>query len=123
MAGIINVPTSFDTMQLKGICPYGPSKAAAEAHTVIMSRDLAGSGVSANVLIPGGPADTRMISDSVMWPDRKALIQPRKMIAPVVWLASDQSEGVSGRRFIANLWNESLAAAAAAVLASAPAGW
>jgi len=120
---IINVTTSFNTMLMKGFCPYGPSKAAAEANTAIMSRDLAGSGVSANVLIPGGPAETRMITDSVMWPDRKMLVQPRKMIAPVVWLASDQSDGVSGRRFSADLWNDSLAAAAAAVLASAPAGW
>ncbi len=120
---IINVTTSFATMQLKGFCPYGPSTAAAVAATVILSRDLAGSGVSANVLIPGGAADTRMISDSVAWPDRSVLIKPRKMRAPVVWLASNQSDGISGRRFIADLWNESLAPAAAALLASGPAGW
>jgi hypothetical protein len=35
-----------------GFCPYGPSKAAAEANTVIMSRDLNKTGLIANVLIP-----------------------------------------------------------------------
>lgn len=120
---IINVTTSFPTMLISGFCPYGPSKAAAEANTVIMSNDLAGSGVSANVLIPGGPAATRMVTDSVKWPDRKALVQPHKLVAPVVWLASDDSDGVNGRRFIADLWNETISTAAAAVLASAPAGW
>ena len=120
---IVNVTTSFVTMQLKGFCPYGPSKAAAEAATVIMARDLEATGVTANVLVPGGAADTRMISDDIAWPDRSVLIQPRKMMAPAVWLASDESDGVTGQRFIGNLWNESLAPAAAAVLASAPAGW
>ncbi len=120
---IINLTTSFYTMQMAGFCPYGPSKAAAEANTVIMSRDLANTGVTANVLIPGGPANTGMVTDELMWPDRSKLVQPRQMIAPVVWLASDQSTGVTGRRFIAQSWDESLSAAAAATLAGAPAGW
>ena len=53
-----------------------------------MSRDLAGTGVSANVLIPGGPANTPMVSDDLMWPDRSKLVQPPQMIAPVVWLGT-----------------------------------
>jgi len=120
---IINVTTSFFTMQLAGFCPYGPSKAAAEANTVIMSRDLDKTGVTANVLIPGGPANTAMVTDDVMWPDRSKLVQPPQMVAPLVWLASDQSNGITGRRFIAQMWNESLSTSAAAALAGAAAGW
>ncbi|MSQ70400.1 MAG: SDR family oxidoreductase [Betaproteobacteria bacterium] len=120
---IINITTSFFTMHMVGFSPYGPSKAAAEANTVIMSRDLAKTGVTANVLIPGGPANTGMVTDDLMWPDRSKLVQPPQMIAPVVWLASDQSNGVTGRRFIAQLWDASLGTAAAATLAGAPAGW
>ena len=120
---IINVTTSYFTMQLPGFCPYGPSKAACEANTVIMSQDMAGTGVTANVLIPGGPADTAMVTDDQMWPDRSKLVQPQKMVAPLLWLASEQSNGVSARRFIAQLWNESIDAGAAATLAGAAAGF
>lgn len=120
---IINVTTSFVTMQLPGFTPYGPSKAAAEAHTVIMAKNLEGTGVTANVLVPGGAANTRMISDTKQFPDRAALVQPHKMIAPAVWLASSQSDGVTNRRFVAKLWDESIKPAEAALAASAPAGW
>ncbi len=120
---IINVTTSYFTMQLPGFCPYGPSKAACEANTVIMSQDMAGTGVTANVLIPGGPADTAMVTDDRMWPDRSKLVQPGKMVAPLLWLASDLSDGVTGRRFIAQLWNEAIDPGAAASIAGAAAGF
>jgi NAD(P)-dependent dehydrogenase (short-subunit alcohol dehydrogenase family) len=68
----------FGAMVLPGIAPYGPSKAAAEAATSIMAKDLAGTGVTANVLIPGGAADTRMVTDDRSFPDRTKLVQPAK---------------------------------------------
>ncbi len=120
---IINITTSFGTMVMAGFTPYGPSKAAAEATTSIMAKDLTGTGVTANVLIPGGPADTRMVTDARSFPDRSKLVQPAKMVAPLVWLVSDESNGVTGRRFIAQSWDESLPAAAAAALASGPVAW
>ena len=120
---IINITTSFGTMVLPGFTPYGPSKAAAEATTSIMAKDLAGSGVTANVLIPGGAADTRMVTDDRSFPDRTKLVQPAKMVAPLVWLVSDESNGVTGRRFIAQIWDESLPAGAAAAIASGPVAW
>jgi 3-oxoacyl-[acyl-carrier protein] reductase len=55
---IVNVTTSFDTMLEEGFSPYGPSKAALEAQSAIWAKDLAGTGVSLNILIPGGAADT-----------------------------------------------------------------
>ena len=119
---IVNVTTSYGTMLLPGFTPYGPSKAAAEATTCIMSKDLAGTGVTANVLIPGGAADTRMITDHAAF-DKAKLVKPSKMIAPIVWLASDDSNGVTGRRFIAQLWDETLPASAAAAVASGPVAW
>lgn len=120
---IVNVTTSIGIMMQSGYTPYGPSKAAAEAHSVIMARDLEGTGVTVNVLVPGGAANTRMIPDSGLYPDRAALVQPLKMVAPAVWIASSASDGVTGRRFVAQKWDEALAPAAAAAAASAPAGW
>ena len=55
---IINVTTSFDTMLAAGLSAYGASKAALEASCVSWSKDLEGTGVTVNVLVPGGPTDT-----------------------------------------------------------------
>ena len=113
---IVNITTALDAMYVPGMGAYGPSKAALEAHTAIMAKDLEGTGVTANVLIPGGPANTRMISQATGIP-RDALIQPEDMQAPAVWLASDESDGHNGKRFIAALWDQGLDKA------SAPCAW
>ena len=42
---------------------YGPSKAALEGLRAIMAKDLDGTGVTVNVLVPGGVTNTPMISD------------------------------------------------------------
>ena len=119
---IINVTTSLDTMIRAGFAPYGPSKAASEAHVAIMAEDLAGTGVTANVLVPGGPVNTRMVpAQSVA--NRAALIQPEVMVPPLLWLASPESDGVTGRRFIAALWDRTLPPAHAAEKAGAAAAW
>ncbi len=113
---IINITTALDAMYLPGMGGYGPSKAALEAHTAIMASDLEGTGVTANVLIPGGPANTRMIPNATGIP-REALIQPEDMQAPAIWLASEDSDGHNGKRFIAGHWAQGLKEA------SAPCAW
>jgi NAD(P)-dependent dehydrogenase (short-subunit alcohol dehydrogenase family) len=119
---IINVTTSLDTMIRAGFAPYGPSKAANEAHVAIMAQDLAGTGVTANVLVPGGPVNTRMVPAASV-ANRASLIQPDVMAAPLLWLASPSSDGVTGRRFIAALWDSTLPPAQAAEKAGAAAAW
>lgn len=49
---IVNVTTSLDTMYLAGAGAYGPTKAALESHTLIMSRDLDGTGCQPTFLSP-----------------------------------------------------------------------
>lgn len=119
---IVNVTTSLNTMYRAGAGAYGPSKAALEAHTHIMAHDLDGTGVTANVLIPGGPVNTRMIPVA-SGVDRAQLIQPRVMRDPVVWLCSDDSDGVSGMRFIALRWDASLPRDERIEAAGAPVAW
>jgi 3-oxoacyl-[acyl-carrier protein] reductase len=119
---IINVTTSYTTMMLDGFSPYGPSKAALEAATVIWAKDLAGTGVTANVLMPGGAGNTRMVP-ATEYADRSKLVQPEMMMAPIAWLMSAQSDGVTGRRFNASLWDPKLPAAAAAAMSGTAAGW
>jgi len=60
---IINVTTSLGTMLNSGSPTYGPSKAALEALSAIMAKDLEGTGVTVNVLAPGGITNTPMVSD------------------------------------------------------------
>lgn len=117
---IVNITTSFATMLRE--TPYGPAKAGLEAATSIWAKDLAGTGVTANVLIPGGAANTPMVSVEVE-PDRAKLIQPDVMRAPIQWLMSRRSDGVTGKRFIGKDWDARLDADAAAALAINPAAW
>lgn len=119
---IINVTTSLDTMYRGGIQPYGGSKAANEAHLLAFAQELAGTGVTANVLVPGGAANTRMVSPA-QEPDRSKLIAPEVMIAPLVWLCSNESDKVTGQRFIGARWDKHLPPAEAAKRAGAPAAW
>ena len=59
---IIGVTTSLDTMYRQNGSPYGPSKAGHEALIATMARELEGTGVTANVLVPGGPTNTNIIA-------------------------------------------------------------
>ena len=120
---IINVTTSLDTMTRPGMGAYGPAKACAEAFTASLAGDLEGTGVSANVLIPGGRADTRMIPSDGEFTDRTRLVQREVMAAPVVWLASDASDGVNNMRFRAGLFDPAVAPERAAEAAGAPVAW
>jgi NAD(P)-dependent dehydrogenase (short-subunit alcohol dehydrogenase family) len=118
---IVNVTTSLGTMLNAGSPTYGPSKAALEALSAIMAKDLDGTGVTVNVLVPGGVTNTPMISDEAGF-DRAKLIQPQVMAPPLVWLVSDAAGRVTGRRFLAVHWDTSLPEEAAEK-AGAPVAW
>ena len=119
---VVSVTTSLSTMIRKGNCPYGPSKAAHEALASIMAGDLESSGVTVNVLVPGGAADTALVPDGAGIV-RSKLVKPAVMGPPIVWLASRESDGVTARRFIAKDWDTSLPAEEASRLCSAPIAW
>jgi hypothetical protein len=85
---IVNVTTSLGTMLNAGSPTYGPSKAALEALSAIMAKDLDGTGVTVNVLVPGGITNTPMVSDEAGF-ERAKLIQPEVMVPPLLWLVSD----------------------------------
>jgi NAD(P)-dependent dehydrogenase (short-subunit alcohol dehydrogenase family) len=119
---IINVTTSLGTMLREGYCPYGPTKAAAEGLSAVMASDLNGSGVTVNVLIPGGIVNTPMIPGEAPFL-REALIQPEAMLQPLYWLCSSEANEVTGLRFLANRWDDRLHGEEAAKLAGAPIGW
>jgi NAD(P)-dependent dehydrogenase (short-subunit alcohol dehydrogenase family) len=119
---IVNVTTSLGTMLNAGSPTYGPSKAALEALSAIMAKDLDSTGVTVNVLVPGGITNTPMISDEAGF-DRDRLIQPEVMAPPLVWLVSDAAGHVTGRRFLAVHWDPGLPPEQAAEKAGAPVAW
>lgn len=102
---IVNISTSLQTMVRAGYSPYGPSKAALEAMSRIWAEDLAGTGVTVNVLLPGGATDTALLPDG---PGKRGadghLLSPALMRAPILWLCADDSDGHTGQRYIARRW-------------------
>jgi NAD(P)-dependent dehydrogenase (short-subunit alcohol dehydrogenase family) len=118
---IVNVTTSLGTMINPGFPTYGPSKAALEALSAIMAKDLDGTGVTVNVLVPGGITNTPMVSESGF--DRAQMIQPEVMAPPLLWLVSDAAGKVTGRRFLGVHWDPQLPPEQAAEKAAAPVAW
>jgi len=126
---IINVSTSRPTMLFGPGGPYGPTKAGLEASSRIWASQLEGTGVTMNVLLPGGAADTALIpgpgvgtraapwnpADGPFEEGRNTgLYPPAVMVAPALWLASDESSASNGARFVGCNWNPALPAAQAA---------
>ncbi|WP_428391016.1 SDR family NAD(P)-dependent oxidoreductase [Lichenicoccus sp.] len=127
---IVNISTSRPTLVHTGFGPYGPLKAALEASSRIWAAELEGTGVTVNVLLPGGASDTAAIPGPGVGtrapPFRageaprgteayqKGLLPPAIMAPPLLWLASDESNGVTGRRFSARDWSDSILPAEAA---------
>jgi len=103
---IINISINHETMKRKGFTPYGPSKAALESMSTIWAQELEGTGITLNVLLPGGATNTGMIPDKFPEHKRKELIDPVIMGPPAVFLASDDASGINGQRIIAVEWKE-----------------
>jgi len=103
---VINISINSETMKRRGFSPYGPSKAALESMSLIWARELEGTGVTLNILLPGGATNTGMIPESFPASRRRDLIDPAVMGPPAVHLASDEAEGVNGQRIVAIEWGK-----------------
>ncbi|MEM7404536.1 MAG: SDR family NAD(P)-dependent oxidoreductase [Pseudomonadota bacterium] len=119
---IINVSTSFFTMLRPGFQPYGPAKAGLEAMSASHAAEFAGTGVTVNVVVPGGPADTPMVPDEAPF-ERSALIPPARMLHPILWLCGEAGDEATGQRYIAADWDPDAAPTDAAAAAGAPTAW
>src|SRR5262245_18010692 len=120
---IVNITTSLPTMQRRNNSPYGVTKAAIEAETLIWAQELVGTGVTVNSLIPGGAADTEFVHEASrkeLAAMGRALLPPSVMVPPILWLASRMSDSVTGARFVGKLWDETLPPSDAAMKAREP---
>jgi len=117
---IVNNTTSYITMLR--VLPYGAAKAALESMSAVWAKELDGSGITVNVLVPGGPTDTPFINDAAGW-DRAKMHKPQIMGPPIQWLMSERAASFTGRRITAARWDAALPPAEAAKRSSRDIGW
>lgn len=98
---IVNISMNHSTMNRHGFVPYGPARAGAEALSRIMAADLRGTGITVNILLPGGATQTGMLPAVQHRPAQLAVIDPAVMGPPIVWLASPHARDVHDARIIA----------------------
>jgi NAD(P)-dependent dehydrogenase (short-subunit alcohol dehydrogenase family) len=101
---IVNISVSQGTIRRRGFSPYGPSKAALEAETIIWAQDLEGTGVTVNALLPGGATLTGMVPETVPEKVKSTLLDPSVIVPPLLWLVSPDADGITGRRLVAAKW-------------------
>ncbi|HJU18012.1 MAG TPA: SDR family oxidoreductase [Stellaceae bacterium] len=124
---IVNVTTKLDTMNRAGTHPYGASKAALEMATEVWAKEVAGTGLTINIVNPGAGANTPGMAEEMraMSRDGRAprLVEPEEMVPPLLYVVSRAADQVNGWRFDANLWDAALPLAEAARRAGRPAGF
>jgi gluconate 5-dehydrogenase len=69
-----------------------------------MAADLDGTGVTVNMLLPGGATRTGMIPDGEE--HTRGLLDPEIMGPPIVWLASADADGTSNERIVATEFSD-----------------
>jgi NAD(P)-dependent dehydrogenase (short-subunit alcohol dehydrogenase family) len=102
---IINISMNYEGMKRRGFSPYGPSKAALESASAIWAQELIEARIRVNILLPGGITNTGMVPASTPADLQAVMLQPEIIQAPAVFLASDASRELTGRRLIATEWS------------------
>ena len=121
---IVNITKNRDSMPRARESPYGPTKAALEAMTLVWAQDLLDTGVTVNSLSPGGAVDTDFLLPTVRAQAAKTgkkHLAADVVVPAAIWLASEQSDGITGCRYIASKWRNDLPPSDAAEAAREPA--
>ncbi len=119
---IINVSTTWETMLRPGFASYGPSKAALEAMSAAMARELQGTGVTVHTLHPGGPVDTAQVPSDI-GVARERLLRPDVMVPALVWLCSSAADNATGQRVTAAAWRANASVVDNLAAATEPVAW
>jgi NAD(P)-dependent dehydrogenase (short-subunit alcohol dehydrogenase family) len=106
---VFSISTSLTTMIGNGLSPYGASKSGLETAHIVWARELAEHNVDVNILLPGGASDTDFIPQTMVQGEvgtRGDKILPGDgIVPPAVWLCTDETNGLTGRRIIAKFWD------------------
>jgi 3-oxoacyl-[acyl-carrier protein] reductase len=99
-------------MTLQGFSPYGSSKAALEMLHRVWATELKGKGIDVNILLPGGAADTAFLTQKMKAGEigtrasAGGVLPGDVIVPPAVWLCTDATNGMTGERIIAKLWDD-----------------
>jgi 3-hydroxybutyrate dehydrogenase len=85
--------------------PYSAAKFGVEGLTQVMALENSSHNIRVNALDPGGIVATEAIR-KIPGNKGKKMLSPEIVRACAVYLASDESLGVTGRSFVATEWNE-----------------
>jgi NAD(P)-dependent dehydrogenase (short-subunit alcohol dehydrogenase family) len=109
---IINVSSSVGRIGRAGWGAYSVSKFGIEGLSQVLADELRDRGIRVNTVNPGG---TRTAMRAAAYPDEDPATLPLPDdVTPIfVYLASDQSAGVTGRAFNAREWRPAPEAVAA----------
>jgi NAD(P)-dependent dehydrogenase (short-subunit alcohol dehydrogenase family) len=95
---IINVTSSVGKVGRARWGAYGVSKFAAEGFTQTLADEVKNSGIRVNSVNPG-PIDTTMRRAAYPDEDRSRLKAPEEVTEVFVYLAADESRGITGQYF------------------------
>ena len=110
---VISISTSLLNMVRPGNSVYGSSKAALETAHRCWAGELKDTGIDVNILLPGGPSDTELITPAmvpgVVGERAGGRLLPSDIIVPpAVWMCTDATNGMTGERVIARFWDVDL---------------
>lgn len=122
-SSFINIGSSTGRAAYPGSGFYAISKQTIDTMTQMASKEVAEQGIRVNVLCPGGMVDTQLFGPNKMPPPLKERALPDDVIVPAaLWLASDESLGVSGHFISGREFNTKPAEETKAELIGASAG-
>jgi len=93
-----------------------------EAMAAGHAKEFDGTGITVNIIVPGGPTDTAVVPASSGL-KREDLIPPVLMTYPLLWLCSAEADGVTGKRYVAAKWDPGASIETARNASEAPIGW
>jgi 3-oxoacyl-[acyl-carrier protein] reductase len=102
---IVGISTSRVTMVRQGFAPYGATKAALDSMSRIFAQDLEGTGVTVNILLPGGATDTDFIPPEGRSGAYLNLLPVDVMNDALLWLVSEEADGITAGRFVGARWD------------------
>lgn len=92
---VVSSPTASNPVAKRA--PYAIGKAAQEALLLTLAREVAGTGVTANILV-ADTIDTRHERDTAPTPRNAKWTTPEELTAAILYLCSDAARAVNGAR-------------------------
>jgi len=103
---IVNVSSVVAERGMRNLAAYAASKGGIDALTRQLAVELAAYGIRVNTFAPGATNVERNLADDPSYLSTWApliplgrVAEPEEMVAPAVFLASDESAQVTGQRF------------------------